>query len=76
MGKMTSVFAGLERSLIRSRVVAGRNRVRADGNVFGRPQLGRTIVDAIRQQRGVGNGILEAATIVGAGSGTAQRKMA
>ena len=74
MMQMATVFAELERSMIRSRVMAGLDRVRAEGKkTLGRPQVGRTVEDAIRQQLGLGHGILKVAKIVGCGSGTVQR---
>jgi DNA invertase Pin-like site-specific DNA recombinase len=74
MMQMATVFAELERSMIRSRVMAGLDRVRAEGKkTLGRPQVGRTVEDAIRQQLGLGHGILKVARIVGVGSGTVQR---
>ena len=54
MMQMATVFAELERSMIRSRVMAGLDRVRAEGKkTLGRPQVGRTVEDAIRQQLGL-----------------------
>jgi DNA invertase Pin-like site-specific DNA recombinase len=73
MMQMATVFAELERSMIRSRVMAGLDRVRAEGKALGRPQVGRKVEDAIRQQLAAGHGILKVAKIVGAGSGTVQR---
>jgi DNA invertase Pin-like site-specific DNA recombinase len=73
MMQMATVFAELERSMIRSRVMAGLDRVRAENKTLGRPQVGRAIEDAIRQQLGLGHGILKVAKIVGCGSGTVQR---
>jgi DNA invertase Pin-like site-specific DNA recombinase len=71
--QMATVFAELERSMIRSRVMAGLARVRAEGRALGRPQVGRKVEDAIRQQLGAGHGILKVAKIVGCGSGIVQR---
>jgi DNA invertase Pin-like site-specific DNA recombinase len=73
MMQMATVFAELERSMIRSRVMAGLDRVRAEGKTLGRPQVGRKVEDAIRHQLGAGHGILKVAKIVGCGSGTVQR---
>jgi hypothetical protein len=71
---MATVFAELERSMIRSRVMAGLDRVRAEGKkTLGRPQVGRTVEHAIRQQLAAEHGILKVAKIVGVGSGTVQR---
>ena len=72
--QMATVFAELERSMIRSRVMAGLDRVRAEGiKKLGRPPVGRKVEQAIRQQLGAGHGILKVAKIVGCGSGTVQR---
>ena len=74
MMQMATVFAELERSMIRSRVMAGLDRVRAEGKkTLGRPAVGMKIEEAIRQQLGLGHGILKVAKIVGCGSGTVQR---
>jgi DNA invertase Pin-like site-specific DNA recombinase len=73
MMQMATVFAELERSMIRSRVMAGLDRVRAEGKTLGRPHVGRKVEDAIRQQLRAGHGILKVAKIVGCGSGTVQR---
>jgi DNA invertase Pin-like site-specific DNA recombinase len=74
MMQMATVFAELERSMIRSRVMAGLDRVRAEGiKKLGRPPIGRKVEQAIRQQLGAGHGILKVARIVGCGSGTVQR---
>ena len=75
MIQMACVFGELEREMIRSRVIAGLNRVRAQGvKTLGRPPVGRKVEAAIRQQLGVGHGILKVARIVGVatmGIGTA-----
>jgi DNA invertase Pin-like site-specific DNA recombinase len=74
MAQMATVFAELERSMIRSRVVAGLDRVRAEGKkTLGRPKIGSKVEEAIRQQLAAGHGILKIAQIVGCGSGTVQR---
>jgi DNA invertase Pin-like site-specific DNA recombinase len=73
MMQMATVFAELERSMIRSRVMAGLDRVRAEGKALGRPQVGQKVEEAIRQHLGAGHGILKIARIVGCGSGTVQR---
>jgi DNA invertase Pin-like site-specific DNA recombinase len=74
MMQMATVFAELERSMIRSRVMAGLDRVRAEGiKKLGRPPIGRKVEQAIRQHLGAGHGILKVAKIVGCGSGTVQR---
>jgi DNA invertase Pin-like site-specific DNA recombinase len=73
MVQMASVFGEQEREIIRSRVIAGLNRVRAQGKKLGRPKVGRKVEDAIRLQLSAGHGILKVAKIVGCGSGTVQR---
>lgn len=73
MMRMATVFAELERSMIRSRVMAVLDRVREQGGRLGRPSVGRKVEDAIRLQLGTGHGILKVAKIVGCGSGTVQR---
>jgi DNA invertase Pin-like site-specific DNA recombinase len=74
MMQMATVFAELERSMIRSRVIAGLDRVRAEGKTtLGRPSVGRKVEEAIRQQLGLGHGILKVAKTVRCGSGTVQR---
>jgi DNA invertase Pin-like site-specific DNA recombinase len=73
MIQMASVFGEQERHIIRSRVVAGLNRVREQGKKLGRPMIGSKVEDAIRQQLEAGHGILKVAKIVGVGSGTVQR---
>jgi DNA invertase Pin-like site-specific DNA recombinase len=73
MIQMASVFGEQERLIIRSRVMAGLNRVRAQGKKLGRPMIGNKVEDAIRHQLEAGHGILKVARIVGVGSGTVQR---
>ena len=68
-----TVFAEPERSMIRSRVMAGLDRVREQGKKLGRPSVGRKVEEAIRQQLDAGHGILKVAAMVGVGSGTVQR---
>jgi hypothetical protein len=73
MIQMASVFGEQERQIIRSRVVAGLNRVREQGKKLGRPMIGTKVEDAIRQQLEAGHGILKVAKLVGVGSETMQR---
>ena len=73
MMQMATVFAELERSMIRARVMAGLDRVRAQGKRLGRPSICPKVKDAIRQQLSAGHAILKVAKIVGVGSGTVQR---
>ena len=73
MIQMASVFGEQERSILRSRVLAGLQRVRAQGGKLGRPKVSPKIENAIRAHLSVGNGLLKVAALVGVGSGTVQR---
>jgi DNA invertase Pin-like site-specific DNA recombinase len=73
MIQMASVFGEQERSMLRSRVLAGLERVRAQGGKLGRPKVPPKVEDAIRTHLIAGNGILKVAGLVGCGSGTVQR---
>jgi DNA invertase Pin-like site-specific DNA recombinase len=73
MIQMASVFGEQERHIIRSRVNAGLDRVRAQGKKLGRPKVSPKIEAAIREHLSAGNGILKVAAMVGVGSGTVQR---
>jgi DNA invertase Pin-like site-specific DNA recombinase len=74
MMQMACVFGELEREMIRARVVAGLNRVRAEGRkTLGRPKIRPKVEQAIRDRLAEGHGILKVARLVGVGSGTVQR---
>jgi len=74
MIQMATVFAELERGIIRARIIAGINRVRqTPGKRLGRPPVGKKVEEAIRQQLAAGHGLLKVARIVGCGSGTVQK---
>jgi DNA invertase Pin-like site-specific DNA recombinase len=73
MIQMASVFGEQERQIIRSRVLAGLDRVRQQGKKLGRPKVSPKVEDAIRRHLSAGNGILKVAALVGVGSGTVQR---
>jgi DNA invertase Pin-like site-specific DNA recombinase len=73
MIQMASVFGEQERQIIRSRVLAGLDRVRQQGKKLGRPKVPPNVEKAIRQHLSAGNGILKVAALVGVGSGTVQR---
>jgi DNA invertase Pin-like site-specific DNA recombinase len=74
MMQMATVFAELERSMIRARIIAGLDRVRAEGTkTLGRPKVGPKVEAAIREQLAAGHGMLKVAKLVGVGSGTVQR---
>jgi DNA invertase Pin-like site-specific DNA recombinase len=62
------VFGEQERQIIRSRVLAGLDRVRQQGK-----KLPPKVEAAIREHLSAGNGILKVAAMVGVGSGTVQR---
>jgi DNA invertase Pin-like site-specific DNA recombinase len=73
MIQMASVFGEQERSILRSRVLAGLERVRAQGGKLGRPKVSPKVENAIRTHLSAGKGILKVAALVGVGSGTVQR---
>jgi DNA invertase Pin-like site-specific DNA recombinase len=73
MIQMASVFGEQERQIIRSRVLAGLDRVRQQGKKLGRPKVSPKTEHAIRRHLSAGNGILKVAALVGVGSGTVQR---
>lgn len=74
MVQMATVFAELQRSMIRARIVAGLDRVRAEGTkTLGRPKVGPKVEEAIRSQLAAGHGMLKVAAMIGVGSGTVQR---
>ena len=73
MIQMASVFGEQERQVIRSRVMAGLNRVREQGKKLGRPKVSPKVEAAIRAHLTGGMGILKTAKTVGVGSGTVQR---
>jgi DNA invertase Pin-like site-specific DNA recombinase len=73
MIQMASVFGEQERSILRSRVIAGLERVRQQGKKLGRPKVSSKVEEAIRTHLKAGNGILKVAAMVRCGSGTVQR---
>ncbi|MHB2210724.1 recombinase family protein [Methylobacterium sp. CM6257] len=73
MFQMLGVFAEFERSLIRSRVMAGLERTRAKGTRLGRPPLEAGRAEAIRALLAAGVGIRETARRTGVGASTVQR---
>ncbi len=66
-------FAEFERGMIRSRVMAGLDRAKAQGKKLGRPKVARKVEDAIRERLGAGQGVLKVAKALGVGTGTVQR---
>jgi DNA invertase Pin-like site-specific DNA recombinase len=74
MLQMAAVFAELERSMIRERVMAGLARVRAEGKKkLGRPKVSGKKEDAIRSRLAAGGGMLKVARTLGVGVSTVQR---
>jgi DNA invertase Pin-like site-specific DNA recombinase len=73
MLQMAAVFAELERGMIRERVKAGLDRVRAAGKQLGRPKVAPGIEASIRASLGGGTGILKTAKACGVGTATVQR---
>ncbi|MFL5287352.1 MAG: recombinase family protein [Rhodopila sp.] len=78
MLQMAAVFGELERAMIRQRVQAGMDRVKATGKTksgkpIGRPAISADIEQRIRDTLAQGNGILKTAKLVGAGNSTVQR---
>lgn len=74
MLRMATVFAELERGMIRERVMAGLARVRAEGKkTLGRPKVSGKKEAAIRARLTAGDGILKVARILGMGVSTVQR---
>jgi DNA invertase Pin-like site-specific DNA recombinase len=73
MLQMASVFGEQERQVIRSRVMAGLDRVRQQGKKLGRPKASAKVEEAIKAHLNAGHGILKVAKLVGVGSGTVQR---
>jgi DNA invertase Pin-like site-specific DNA recombinase len=73
MIQMASVFGEQERAMLRSRVLAGLDRVRQQGKKLGRPKVSPKVENTIRKHLEAGNGILKVAALVGVGSGTVQR---
>jgi DNA invertase Pin-like site-specific DNA recombinase len=73
MIQMASVFGEQERSMLRSRVLAGLERIRQQGKKLGRPKVAPKVENAIRTHLKAGSGILKVAKVVGCGSGTVQR---
>lgn len=71
---LLSVFSDYERAMIRSRVVAGLNRVRAEGRKrLGRPPMPTERVEQIKAMLLAGRGVRETARETGAGTATVQR---
>jgi DNA invertase Pin-like site-specific DNA recombinase len=72
MFQLLGVFAEFERAMIRSRVVAGLNRVRGKKRL-GRPPISETKIEQIKQALIGGKGIRAAARATGASTTTVMR---
>src|SRR4051794_25200427 len=72
MFQLLGVFAEFERAMIRSRVVAGLNRVRGQKRL-GRPPMSETKIDEIKQALMGGKGIRATARATGASTTTVMR---
>ncbi len=73
MFAMIGAFAEFERCMIRNRVKAGIDRVRAKGRFHGRKPVSAKMEAAIRAELATGKGMLKIARELGGGSGTVQR---
>lgn len=73
---MCSVFAELEREIIRERIHSGLARARAQGKVLDRKPVSSKTEDRIRELRGRGLGKLKIARTLGCGVSTVQRVLA
>lgn len=73
---MWSVFAELEREIIRERIHSGLARARAQGKVLGRKPVSSKTEDRIQELRGKGLGKLKIARTLGCGVSTVQRVLA
>jgi DNA invertase Pin-like site-specific DNA recombinase len=69
---LLSVFADYERSMIRSRVMAGLDRVRGKKRL-GRPPMPTARIESIQAMLRDGKGVRETARATGAGTATVQR---
>ena len=75
MIQMASVFGEQERSILRSRVLAGLARVRQQGKKLGRLKVSPKIEDAIRRHLSAGYGTLKVPALVGVGRGRLAGKL-
>jgi DNA invertase Pin-like site-specific DNA recombinase len=73
---MCSVFAELEREIIRERIHAGLNRARAAGKRLGRKPVPQVIEQRIRDLRAEGLGMLKIARELEIGTSVVQRVLA
>jgi DNA invertase Pin-like site-specific DNA recombinase len=70
---MCSVFAELEREILRERIYAGLARAKAQGKTLGRKPVSSRTEERIRDLRGKGLGKLKIARTLGGGVSTVQR---
>lgn len=73
---LCSVFAELEREIIRERIHAGLARARSQGKAPGRKPVSARTEERIRELRGKGLGKLKIARQLGCGVSTVQRVLA
>ena len=78
MLEMAAVFGTLEREMIRERILAGLDRVRAtgetkSGKAVGRPRTSAAVEDRVRAALAAGKGIRKVAREVGVGVSVVQR---
>ena len=73
MFQMCGVFAEFERAMIRERVKAGLERVRAQGKTLGRPRTSASMEQKIQAARRQGKGIQKIAKELGIGVSAVQR---
>ena len=73
MLEMAAVFAKLERSMIRERVMAGLARARAQKTPLGRPRVSAMVESSILAALKTGKGIGKVARELGVGVSTVQR---
>lgn len=71
--QMLGVFSEFERSMIRSRVIAGIERRRAQGLKVGRPNLDPAKAEKVRKALLKGTGVRASARLAKVSPGTAQR---
>ena len=73
---MCSVFAELEREIIRERIHSGLARARAKGKRLGRKRVGNAVEDRIRKLHADGMGKLKIARTLDVGTSVVQRVLA
>lgn len=73
MFQMCGIFAEFERSMIRSRVIAGLERRKAQGHKLGRPNLDQTIAEKVTKALLAGHGVRASARLAKVSPATAHR---